>query len=374
MAMIPTTLRSAASLLALALVLASCSSAQDAAPPGTLVVRDSLPGSVGALGNVVELADGRVMYTDTRDRYFLRGDFAARDVDTLGVRLEGGPNIPMVEGGYKLPGQVARLGGDTVALVDYAAILTTLWGPDGTFRGALALPEVGGPTPVLHYDATGHGFKVDYAAVLGGNEPGSRIRPDSIPLLRLALAGGPVDTVGFLSAPEYGQAFVGPQGQEVPLIFGPTDAFGALPDGSVWIARARTLSLDWRGPDGRWQRGKKHTWTPVPVTDADTFQVMTRLRDRGLPTGVKVAFPFAQTKPSFELAVGDPAGDVWLQYSRAADSLPLRYAVFGRDGRKRRDVAAPPGVAVAGFGANGAVYGARRTAEGRREVVVMDVR
>ena len=44
---------------------------------------------------------------------------------------------------------------------------------------------VAGNTPVLLYDTVGHGYKIDYQAVLGGGEPGRTLRPDSIPVLRL---------------------------------------------------------------------------------------------------------------------------------------------------------------------------------------------
>ena len=78
------------------------------------------------------------------------------------------------------------------------------------------------------------------------------MRKDSLPVLRLKLAGGTVDTVARLSVPEFGEATFGPQRQTVAQIFGPTDIFGVLPDGTIWVARARTMSVDWRTPDGTW--------------------------------------------------------------------------------------------------------------------------
>lgn len=200
---------------------------------------------------------------------------------------------------------------------------------------------------------------------------GMNARPDSIALLRLSIASGKVDTVGYLSAPEYGDALIGAQMQTVAKVFGPNDAFGVTGDGLLWIARARTHSVDWRSPDGTWSRGKAHDYPKVPVTEADRMLVLQRLQERGLPKDLEVRYPFAETKPSFDVAVGTPTGEVWLQYSRANDSLPQRYAVFTKDAGFQREIVAPPMVSVTGFGRERVVYGAKRLADGRREVVKM---
>ena len=63
------------------------------------------------------------------------------------------------------------------------------------------------------------------ATVTGGAEPGTQMRKDSLPVLRLKLSGGTVDTVARLSVPEFGEATFGPQKQTVAQIFGPTDVF-----------------------------------------------------------------------------------------------------------------------------------------------------
>lgn len=361
-------------LLALVLVAGCKAAAQprhDTAPPAatgapaTLTIAARLPGSFGAVSNIVELAGGRIAFADPRDRHLHIAAFDGR-VDTVGLRVDSLTGRP---GTYKLPGWVARLGGDTLALVDFASLGTTLWGPDGRFVRAVPLPPVGGATPVLVYDTVGHGYKSDLTGVLGGAAPGTRVRRDSLPLLRVRLADGAVDTVAQLSGPEFGLAKFGEQMQEVAKVFGPTDAFGAAPGGEVWVARARRHAVEWRSREGTWARGTDHAWTPVPVSAADRERVMQRLRDRGMPTGVAIEFPFAESKPSFEQALGRPSGEVWLQYSRAGDDEPLRYAVFGRDGAFRQDVTAPAGVAVAGFGAGDAIYGTVREADGRRGIV-----
>ena len=364
-------------VLALLAFTAGCSasaqprsdSAKAPAAPGSaaLVIEKKLPATFAAVSNVVELAGGRVAFTDPKERRFVTGDFAAGRVDTLGTPADSGASIPA--GGYRLPGWVARLAGDSLALVDFAAIRTTVWTSQGRFARVLALPAVGGATPTLAYDTTGHAYKADLTSVLGGAVPGTRVARDSLPVLRTDLRTGATDTVAHLSGPEFGLATFGEQTQEVAKVFGPTDAFGVTADGHVWVARARTHSVDWRAPDGAWRRGAAHEWAKVAVTDADKQRVMDRLKERGLPQGIHIDFPFAETKPSFELALGAPTGEVWLQYSRANEEEPLRYAVFGSDGSHRRDVTAPAGVQLAGLGAGGAAYGVTKEADGRRGVV-----
>ncbi|HEX5633489.1 MAG TPA: hypothetical protein VFX50_09680 [Gemmatimonadales bacterium] len=373
----PSSLLRLAALALAAGCSASATPGKDGAPadapptgPGTLAVESRLPATFASVSNVVEVGGGRIAFADPRDRHLLAADLASGAVDTLGARVE---TVDATTAGYKLPGWVARLAGDTLALVDFAAVRTTLWSPTGAFVRALPLPAVGGPTPVLVYDGVGHAYKADFTGVLGGSEPGTEVRRDSIVVLRIALATGAVDTVARLSGPEFGMARVGEQMQEVARVFGPTDNFGATPDGRVWVARARTHSVDWRATDGTWTRGAKHAYQAVPVTPADRERVMTRLRERGLPTGVEVEFPFAETKPSFEQALGRPNGEVWLQYSRGTEDEPVRYAVFDAKGSFRRDVTAPAGVTVAGFGDSGAIYGTVREADGRRGVARLTV-
>ncbi len=353
-----------------AVAIGCAATAEKAAPPVTLAQDAALAATFGGVSNVVELADGRVAFADTKDKRFLLADFATGKVDTVGTQVDSLAGD--AAGQYKFPGAVAHLAGDTLALVDFAATRTTLWTDRGAFARVLPLPAVGGATPVLTYDRAGHGYKTDFTAVLGGGEPGTPVRPDSLAVLRISLGNGAVDTVARLSAPEYGDATFGEQVQSVAKVFGPNDAFGATADGAVWVARARSFSVDWRAPDGTWTRGKPHAWTKVPVTEADRAAVLERLYARGLPKGVEVKFPFAETKPAFELALTRATGEVWLQYSRAKDTDAARYAVFGRDGAFVRDAIAPAGVLLAGVGATKA-YGVTKTADGRRQLVRLAV-
>lgn len=353
--------------LAAVVVAAACTASRASElPPGSVTLEVALPGSFAAVSNVVELSDGRVAFADTKNRTVHVGDFAKQAVTALGRHVDTVTAQTPAEA-YKFPGALARLAGDTLAVIDFAATRTTLFGEDGSARGVLPIAPVSGATPVLIYDHVGHGYKVDYQAIVGGGEPGRLVRPDSIPLLRLSLGLTKADTAGFLSAPEYGEAQFGEQHQEVAKIFSPIDAFGVLPDGTLWIARARRNAVDWRAPNGTWTTGKGRPFDAVPVTQADKDRVMARLHERGLPQGVAVTFPFEPTKPAFEQGFTRPNGEVWLQRSRADEEAPLTYDVWGRDGAWQRAVVFPAGVTLAGFGKT-AIYATAKQTDGSRSV------
>jgi hypothetical protein len=354
------------------LLLAAAAACASSEPGGQeLKIDAKLPATFAQLSNVVELSDGRVAFADTRARVFLRADFASGNVDTIGTRVDTLPPgaAPSV---YKFPGWVAHLAGDTLALVDFAALRTTLWTEAGQPLRALQLPPIGGPTPMLTYDHGGFGYKTDYESIVGGGDPGKAVRPDSVAVFRIELATGRIDTVARLASPEYGNATFGEETQEVAKIFGPNDLFGVLPDGRLWVARARENQVEWRGPGGVWIRGKPHPYARVPVTDADKQRVIAKIREqgkgRGLPDTLRIEWPFAETKPPFDAGMANPEGDVWLERPRPADAADAVYEVFGPDGAWKRTVTAPTGVTLAGFGAKGAIYGILK--DGDRRTVV----
>jgi hypothetical protein len=360
-----------------AITLVAVIGCRPAASQSVVTQEAKLPAGFGVISNVVELGDGRVAFTDTKNKLFHRADFTNGKVDTLGRRVDSlAATGPVSQ--YKFPGWVAHLAGDTVALVDFSALRTTLWNEAGRPLSVLPIKPVAGNTPVLVYDTTGNGYKIDYQAVLGGGEPGRIIRPDSIPVLRLKLATGAVDTVALLAAPEYGDAVFGEQVQQAAKVFAPNDFFGVLPDGTAWIARARENRVDWRSPDGTWTRGQSHPYTKLPVTQADKDRVLAQVRAQGkqfgMPQDLSIVYPFAETKPPFDFALGRPNGEVWLQRPRKQEDSGLVYDVFDRKGRWRREIAFPRDAALAGFGAKGAVYASIKNGDGSRTVARFRVR
>jgi hypothetical protein len=356
------------SSFAMALLALGCTAAES---QGGLTLEKKLPATFPQLSNVVELGDGRVAFADTKTKLFYAADLETGKLDTLGTRVDSlAPNAPA--GQYKFPGWVAHLGADTVALVDFSGLRTTLWNESGKPLGVLPIAPVAGNAPVLLYDTVGYGYKVDYQAVIGGGEPGRVLRPDSVPVLRIALKSGKVDTVANLASPEYGDAVFGEQTQQAAKVFAPNDFFGVLPNGTAWLARGRENRVDWRAPDGSWIRGKSKAYEKLEVTQADRDRVLAQVREQGkafgMPQDLEVRYPFADTKAPFEFALGRPNGEVWLQRPRAHEDAPLTYDVFNRKGSWQRSIDFPKGTSLAGFGEQGAVYAVIKESDGQRTV------
>jgi hypothetical protein len=361
-------MKSVLSLTAVALLgLAGCTRAESQTG---LALEAKLPGRFGQLSNVVELDSGRVAFADTRDKLFLAAAFGSGKLDTLGTRVEAiKPDAAPAE--YKFPGWVVRLAGDTVGLVDFSALRTTLWTAQGKPLRVLAIAPVAGTAPVLAYDTVGNGYKIDYQTMLQGT-PGETRRPDSVPVLRIRLEGGKVDTVARLAAPEFGEAVFGEQKQQAATVFAPNDFFGVLANGTAWVARGRDNRVDWRSADGSWSRGKSRKFTGQPVTQADRDRVLAQVREQGkqygMPQDLPIQYPFALTKPPFDFALGRPNGEVWLQRPRIREDAALVYDVHSSKGEWQREVTFPEGASLAGFGESGAIYASLKNADGTRTV------
>jgi hypothetical protein len=361
-------MRLAPTFCALFVLAAGCTPAES---QGGLTLEKKLPVTFAQLSNVVELRDGRVVFADTKAKLFLRADLRTGKVDTIGARVDSLVADAPPER-YKFPGWVAHLAGDTLALVDFSGLRTTLWSEDGKPLGVLPIVEVAGKAPVLVYDTVGNGYKIDYQAILGGAEPGTAVRPDSVPVLRIALRSGKVDTVANLASPEFGDAMFGEQMQQAAKVFAPNDFFGVLPNGTAWLARGRENRVDWREPGGAWTTGATHDYPKQPVTQSDRDRVLAQVREHGkqfgMPQDLPIQYPFADNKPPFDFALGRPEGEVWLQRPRPLEDAPLTYDVFNRKGAWQRAVEFPKGASLAGFGTKGAVYGSIREADGSRTV------
>ena len=82
----------------------------------------------------------------------------------------------------------------------------------------------------------------------------------------------------------------------------------------------------------------------------------------------EIEYPFAETKPAFEAAVGRPSGEVWLQRPRKDEGSALVYDVYDRKSKWRGEVAFPPDASLAGFGAGDVVYAAIKNPDGSRTI------
>src|SRR5580765_2835280 len=110
----------------------------------------------------------------------------------------------------------------------------------------------------------------------------------------------------------------------------------------------------------------------MPVTQADKDRVLAQVREHGkqfgMPQDLPIVYPFADTKPPFDFALGRPNGEVWLQRPQSREGAALIYEVFNRKGAWERTVTLPQGSTLAGFGRSRLIYGSVKNADGTKTV------
>jgi hypothetical protein len=119
-------------------------------------------------------------------------------------------------------------------------------------------------------------------------------------------------------------------------VFSGVDRWGVLPDGSVWIARVYENRVDWRSPEGKWQKGEPLPDRVLEVTRYDRELFLRRFPAELRRTAQEL--PFAVVKPPFEAGLTSPSGEVWLEKSRAPADSTRRYHIVDRQGRLVREI------------------------------------
>jgi hypothetical protein len=97
--------------------------------------------------------------------------------------------------------------------------------------------------------------------------------------------------------------------------------------------------VDWRDPSGKWARGE-----PLPDRVLEVTRYDRELFVRRFPPELRATaeqLPFAPVKPPFEAGLTSPAGDAWLEKSRAPADSSRRYHVVDRRGRLREEIRVP---------------------------------
>jgi hypothetical protein len=145
-----------------------------------------------------------------------------------------------------------------------------------------------------------------------------------------------VDTVARLAPFEVAEV-VGQAGRRFERrVFSGMDRWGALPDGSLWVARVYDNRVDWRTPDGKWSRGQ-----PLPDRVLEVTRYDRELFLRRFPPELRRSaqeLPFAAIKPPFEAGLTAPSGEVWLEKSRAPGDSSRRYHVVDAGGKLFREI------------------------------------
>ncbi len=337
------------SLLAIA-ALVACG---DPAPPAPVVELRAGPDTV---------ATG---YAEVMDAEWLGGDrwavVAPLDVTVGIVDLERRRRTPLGGAGtdeIRNPSIVFRVG-DTLHVGDWGLRRLSLWTLEGKLIRAVPAPDrTRGALPQAR-DAAGRWY-AELRPAPGRDGSGNR---DSAAVVAASPAFERLDTVARLAPLDLAEV-AGDAGRRFePRALSGQDDWGVLPDGSLWVARVFENRVDWRSPQGKWEKGD-----PLPDRVLEITQYDRELFYRKFPPELRTTaerLPFAAVKPPFEAGLTSPAGTVWLEKSRAPADSSRRYHEVDRTGRLIREVRVPGPGRIVAVG-TGEVLVAERVADGTR--------
>jgi hypothetical protein len=235
--------------------------------------------------------------------------------------------------------------GDTLYVGDWGLRRLTLWTKSGRLARAVPAPDrLRGALPRARDASTR--FYIDLYPSPGPDGSGNR---DSAAVIRTDPALTRGDTVARLAPLDIAEV-QGDAGRRFERrVFSGVDRWGVLPDGSLWVARVYDNRVDWRAPDGRWTRGQALPDRVLEVTRYDRELFLRKFPPELRRTAQDL--PFAALKPPFEWGVAGPAGEVWLEKSRAPADSARRYHVVDRRGRLVREMRVKGQGRIAALGA-----------------------
>lgn len=362
-----------------------------------------------AVRGVRELADGRVIVADPRDKVVQLVDFKTGRATRIG-REGSGPNE------YQMPMSAFALPGDSTMIFDALNTRFLMLGPGGSLAGTWS-PAAEAPAPVAttapRPGAGGGGASFVMGGMGGGLSfvgarvtdaqgrlylPGARFvagpdgRPqsaDSVPVLRMRRQSGNADTMAWLRVPKSDARVTtsGSAGNSNVSVriggsaFTAEDGWSVFPDGRVAVVRTADYHVDVYPASGRAAptSGAPVRYTPVRVTEAEK-QAWRDARRASPPMAIAVTRDgnAAQSTRSVSTApVQDPDswpavmpafqanqvhalpnGQLWVgRYTSANDKTP-RFDVFDATGKHTGQVVLPPRTSIVGFG-KGVIYTVR---------------
>jgi hypothetical protein len=313
-------------ILAAAALVAACGEKSPPAPVVTLgPAADTLSTALSEVTSGAWLGEDRWALLSAPDERVTIADVARRTTAPLGG--SAGKEL-------RNPSTLFR-SGDTIYVGDWGMRRTSRWTLDGRFAGAVPSSDAMRGVLPRARDAEGR-FYLEMMPRPGPDGAGNR---DSAAVARARPALDRADTVARLAPLDIAEV-MGDAGRRFERrVFSGTDQWGALPDGTVWVARVYSNRVDWRDPSGKWSRGE-----PLPDRVLEVTRYDRELFLRRFPAelrGTAEQLPFAPVKPPFEAGLTSPTGEVWLEKSRAPADSSRRYHVVDRRGKLREEIRVP---------------------------------
>jgi hypothetical protein len=337
--------------LSLALALSGCG---ESAPPAPIVelhpTADTIATGFAETPGAAWLGGGRWAVVAPLDVTVALLDFTTHRSTALGRAGE-----------IKNPAQVF-MAGDSLYVGDWGLRRTSIWSLDGHLVRSIPAADVARGALPEGRDEAGR-FYLELAPPPGADGSGNR---DSAAVVLADPGITRIDTLARLAPLDVAEV-IGDAGRRFERrVFSGTDHWGVLADGSLWVARVYHNRVDVRSPDGRWTKGE-----PLPDRVLEVTRYDRELFFRKFPPELRATaerLPFAPVKPPFEAAFTDPAGDIWLEKSRAPADSSRRYHVTDRQGRLLREIRVPGPGRILAVGDRNALV-AERVRDGTRFVL-----
>lgn len=318
------TARAAPAALAALAVFAACENQTEAPTLDLPATTDTLTLASGAI------TEGAWMHGETwavlgpDDGTVWLVDFAEHSTTTVGVPAEN----------YRNPYGIFSFR-DTLFVNDWGMGRTTMWSPDGDLLEAIPATNTTRGTLPRARDGSGS----FYLAVRPPPGPDGQGNQDSAAVLRANHQLDQADTVAMLAPLDIEEVF-GDAGRRFERkVFSGEDAWGILPDGTLWIARVNHNRV-WLFPaDAGEQHGPMLPDPIFPVNRADREVFLRQFPDGLRKTAQQL--PFAEVKPPFLAGLTGADGNVWLQKSRELSDTVQMYHQVGSDGELRALIRVP---------------------------------
>ena len=328
-------------LLPLALLAAACSSPN--APNAPIIIleaaRDTLRAPFVDAAGAVRLGAGRWAVVSEGAGTVVIADFGADRVRPL-----GGERTKELAN----PFAVFTPTGDTLWVSDWGLRRVTGWLADRAVAAVPATDELRGALPRAR-DLSGH----FYTAIMPPTRRDGSGALDSAVVVRASSDLTHADTVAWLAPLDLAEVQAEGGRRFERRVFSGQDAWGVIPDGTVWVARVYQNRVDFRTPDGELIRGK-----PLPDRVLEVTRADRELFLRSFPPELRrpaEMLPFAPIKPPFETGFTSADGLVWLQKTKAAFDSTGRYHVVNRRGELTREIRVPTTSRILAAGADQAL-------------------
>ncbi len=285
--------------------------------------------------SALELDDGNIVVIgQSRAQLFvLRSD----GTDSAEIGRAGGDI-----GEFRIPVTLAALRDGQFGVVDVGLQRFTVFDGDLSALAMYAVPITHAAESATRL-ADGRWLSLKLSARVG----------DSVPLMLSDTDSSPPRAIALLNSPPTVFIERGDMGFNVPVEYGARDVWGALPSGSIWIARAGDNSVEWVLPDGSISKRQG-----LPVEAIKTKRGDLR-RWHGQPapaSWLDLERPMAQIKSPFQQVVATPSGSLWYWMNQPDGYTSERYQCRTRDDAWGAAVQVAYGSRLLSIGANAAYF------------------